>query len=195
MSWSGGGGALCGGGGGRGGGGVERSRQKRSPFQSWLSSGIHYHRVFSIFTAAAAVNRGRSCRFINNIFSSHLVSGMVSGIWYHFLCEFWSFRHHRGHSRNPAYSSDFFRQPYQVLTAKWGVTLCPYSWQGKYCPLPSMSSLLGLSTATNFHVGKKNIRYPTNFFYRDILSFLNSDKINTSEHLNYCTFFPDCTTG
>ena len=43
MSWSGGGGALCGG----DGGGVERSRQKRSPFQAWLSSVIHYHRVFS----------------------------------------------------------------------------------------------------------------------------------------------------
>ena len=27
---------------------------------------------------------------------------------------------------------------------------------------------------------KKVIRYPTNFFYRDILSFLISDKINTS---------------
>ena len=27
---------------------------------------------------------------------------------------------------------------------------------------------------------KKFIRYPTNFFYRDILSFLISDKINTS---------------
>ena len=36
-------------------------------------------------------------------------------------------------------------------------------------------------TTTNLHVGeKKIIRYPTNIFYRNILSFLISDKINTS---------------